>query len=139
MLLFSLPDAWREDGAPFGSLVSIITLTIWYNFSVGSQLVCVEIKRERGRKTIYIIGAALCQERINFFLRSLISGKKDNVHTEEKAETHCITSAVVCVGGGVGRGVMDGECELVFKKTTSERCTFGSRLRHLLKRLVACY
>lgn len=62
---------------------------------MGSQLVCVEIKRERERKTIYIIGAGLCQERINFFLALVDLWKKDNVHTEEKAETHCNTSAIV--------------------------------------------
>lgn len=58
--------------------------------------VCRNKERKRERKTIYIIGAALCQERINFFLRPLISGKKDNVHTEER-QKHTASRQQLCV------------------------------------------
>lgn len=83
--LFSLPDAWREDGEPFGSLVSIIKLTIWYNFWVPARVQKEKIKKEN----IYIIGTGLCQERINFFLFSLIPGK--TMYTRKKREKHTAT------------------------------------------------
>lgn len=48
-----------------------------------------EIKKEN----IYIIGAACVQTELTFF--ALVDLWKDNVHTEEKGETDCKTSAIV--------------------------------------------
>lgn len=91
--LFSRPDAWREDGEPFGSLVSIIKLAIWYNFGVPARAWKREKKK---RKHLHNRHRVVSRKRsLSSFFLAVVDLWKDNVHTKEKRETHCNTSAIV--------------------------------------------